>query len=513
MKRLNHIWSRCVGAGRASEGLREGWRNQLRQAVRECGFEYIRFHGLLHDDMFVYRVIDGEEVFQFQYIDDLFDFLLEIGIRPFVEFGFMPADLASGTQTQFWWKSNVTPPADWVKWENLIERLMNHWVQRYGREEIKTWYYEVWNEPNLHNAFWTGGKQRYFELYKRTVSVVKRVEPGCRVGGPATSNFVPDDRFAGDIEDISKHMTHQVKDLDTLDWQPVWVEEFLEYCQQNSLPVDFVSAHPYPTDFALDGHGETSGRSRHAHSTAEDLKTLRAVVDRSAYRGVPIHLTEWSSSPSSRDHAHDFNPAAAYVAMTNLECAGLAESLSYWTFTDIFEECGAGSRPFHGGFGMINYQGLKKPVYHIYRFLNQLGEQELERGPGYIVTRCEKSGRHAAMLYCYDEEALNGGTVPIAETVENAETVAASGGAKEISFTIQGRPHACYSVETVDAEMGCCMKLYRKLGYPAALTADQRRVLETRTAAHAEILRADKTGRLRVNRMLRPWAVELIKEL
>ncbi len=87
---LPHMWSKCIGAGRACEGLRAHWQDQLRQAKQECGFEYIRFHGLLAEDMFVCHQIDGEIRYQWHYIDALYDFLLEIGVRPIVEFGFMP---------------------------------------------------------------------------------------------------------------------------------------------------------------------------------------------------------------------------------------------------------------------------------------------------------------------------------------------------------------------------------------------------------------------------------------
>ncbi|HEU5397103.1 MAG TPA: beta-xylosidase, partial [Verrucomicrobiae bacterium] len=201
-KPLRHFWSFCVGAGRANEGLRADWQEQLRLAVRECGFKYIRFHGLYHDDMFVYREENGRAIYNFQYVDILFDQLLEIGIKPFVEFGFCPRDLASEVGTVFWWKGNGAPPKDFAKWGELVRRTVTHWIARYGIEEVRTWYFEVWNEPNL-NPFFRGTKSQYFELYKTTARVLKELDPQLRVGGPATSNFVPDGRFDGETEDTS----------------------------------------------------------------------------------------------------------------------------------------------------------------------------------------------------------------------------------------------------------------------------------------------------------------------
>ncbi|MGC3988982.1 MAG: hypothetical protein QM796_04715 [Chthoniobacteraceae bacterium] len=134
---FSHFWSRCVGAGRANEGLRADWQQQLKFAIAECGFKYVRFHGLYHDDMFVYRLENGRAVYNFQYVDALFDALLEMGIRPFVEFGFCPKDLARETGTVFWWRGNGAPPTDVTKWGELVERTVRHWIARYGIEEVR----------------------------------------------------------------------------------------------------------------------------------------------------------------------------------------------------------------------------------------------------------------------------------------------------------------------------------------------------------------------------------------
>jgi xylan 1,4-beta-xylosidase len=123
----------CVGAGRANEGLRADWQRQLKVAHDECGFKYIRFHGLLSDDMGVYSEDkNGKSVYNWQYIDELFDYLHTIQMKPFVEVGFMPGGLASGNQTIFWWRVNVTPPRDYQKWNDLIKALVEHWTERFG---------------------------------------------------------------------------------------------------------------------------------------------------------------------------------------------------------------------------------------------------------------------------------------------------------------------------------------------------------------------------------------------
>jgi xylan 1,4-beta-xylosidase len=511
---INHFWSVCVGAGRANEGLRAGWLEQLALVHAACGFQYVRFHGLFHDDMFVYREFNGRGVFNFQYIDDLFDRMLAIGVKPFVEFGFCPADIATHLATVFWWKGNASPPKDYSKWRELIDRTVRHWVERYGLEEVRTWYYEVWNEPNLH-PFFKGTKSQYFELYKVTAQAVKAVDAQLRVGGPATSNFVPDARFAGETEDISQHaVVVDAKNVNDLDWKPVWVEEFLDFCQREKLPVDFVSCHPYPTDWALDSHGETVKQTRGVNATQTDLTLIRDIVRASPYPKAEIHLTEWSSSPSPRDFTHDYPQAATFVVKANLESVGLVDSLSYWTFTDVFEEGGAGDTAFHGGFGMVNYQGIVKPTFHAYRFLHQLGDELLARTEGAVITRHRSTAKLTALCYHYPAEVPHSAPASF-DTPEIAQGILATGSPASLELKLTGlTPNAPVLVELLDESHGSAIAAWALLNRPASPTRDQIALLRDAAAATEKTFHnADATGKLTISKQLRPWNVVLVLEL
>jgi xylan 1,4-beta-xylosidase len=158
-KPFAHYWELCVGSCHAVMGLRSDWREQLEKAHRELGFEYVRFHGLLNDEMSVCtKDADGSLRYSFFNIDSIFDFLLKIGMKPFIELGFMPEALASGTETCFHYKANVTPPADYDLWATMIKTLTRHFIERYGTAEVRSWFFEVWNEPNL-KFFWAGSKE------------------------------------------------------------------------------------------------------------------------------------------------------------------------------------------------------------------------------------------------------------------------------------------------------------------------------------------------------------------
>jgi xylan 1,4-beta-xylosidase len=344
---FDRMFRRCVGAGRANEGLRADWQRQLRQAKEACGFEYIRMHGLLTDDMGVYREDHGKPVYNWQYVDELYDFLVDLKVRPFVELGFMPGALASGGKTIFWWRGNVTPPKDYGKWADLISALTKHWVERYGLAEVKKWYFEVWNEPNL-DGFWAGDQKEYFKLYSAAANAVKGVDASLRVGGPATAG-------AG------------------------WVPEFIRYCAESKSPVDFVSTHTYGVDvgFLDEFGGRGTVLSKNPDSIVGDVRRVRQQIRESAMPNLPLHFTEWSSSYTPADPVHDSYVSAPYILEKLKATTGVADSMSYWTFTDIFEEAGPRTTPFHGGFGLINYQDIKKPGFRAYEYLNKLGRNRL----------------------------------------------------------------------------------------------------------------------------------------
>ncbi|NJK85314.1 MAG: hypothetical protein HC906_04440 [Bacteroidales bacterium] len=223
---LNHIWSYCVGAGRANEGLRISWIEHLALAREQCGFQYVRFHGLFHDDMFVYKEINGNPYYNFQYIDDVFDRMLAMNVRPFVELGLFP-EAISAKETCFWWGGHGAPPDDFTKWIKLVEAFIHHCINRYGIEEVQKWYFEVWNEPNL-SGFWGGTMQQYFDMYKLTVLAIKSINPTLRTGGPATSSYHPEEGVYDSLKALYPFSPEVFRNIQC---KGPWIEEFIEFCR------------------------------------------------------------------------------------------------------------------------------------------------------------------------------------------------------------------------------------------------------------------------------------------
>ena len=331
---LPHFWEHTVGSDGARTALRSDWRQQLKRAHDELGFRHLRFHGLLSD------ALSRDNVYSFFNCDQIFDFLLTIGIKPFVALSFMPRALASGKRTVFSYEANVTPPKDYKEWSAFIECLVSHLVERYGEREVSEWFFEVWNEPNL-KKFWSGSQREYFKLYRHTVTAIKTVSPSLRVGGPATA-------------------------------KSEWIEEFVDFCERNDVACDFVSTHHYPNDgFERDGDVE-----QQLFQAQRGIMREVAQNTRSHARNRPVYYTEWNSSSIQPDPLHDEPYAAAFAGSTILEAARLVDGFSFWTFSDIFEEKHFPSKPFHGGFGLLTLHGIPKPSYRAFELFHNLGDRQ-----------------------------------------------------------------------------------------------------------------------------------------
>lgn len=339
---MPHFWEHTVGSGHAPLALRADWQNQLHRCHTELGFQHVRFHDILSDEMGTLMDENDQLLYSFFNADQICDFLVSIGMKPFVELSFMPSTLSSGSTTVFHYAANVTPPKDYVAWGELIGRLVRHWVRRYGIDEVALWYFEVWNEPNL-KEFWTGTQADYFRLYQVTAQVIKDIDSRLQVGGPATASNA-------------------------------WIAEFIDYCSANRVPVDFVSTHHYPTD-ALGTVGEDT-ETQLEHSQRSILRDWARDTHHKC-AGKPLYYTEWNSSSNPRDHLHDEPYTAGVIIKTMMEARGLAQGYSYWTFSDIFEENFMPATAFQGGFGLLTLQGVAKPSYRAFELLHYLGTEEL----------------------------------------------------------------------------------------------------------------------------------------
>jgi len=451
-------WRVCVGGGRVAEALRADFQKHLELVQHEMPFQYIRMHGLFHEDMMVYHEKDGRPILNWQYVDLVYDHWLSIGIRPFVELSFMPYDLASGDQTVFWWRGNITPPKDWSRWEWFIEQFIQHIIERYGVEEVRRWYFEVWNEPSL-DVFWKDADfAAYMELYERTTHTVKHIDPQLRIGGPASHGF-------GDAVGV-----------------PPWGEDFLAACAERNLPLDFFSTHPYPTFYPVDLTGKGYMTWDGPDRLLVDGRGCDQLLRASAFPNIERHYTEWSSSPSPRDRVHDTAFMASFIVDNNWRARGLMDSLSFWVVSDIFEESRQGDTPFHGGFGLVNVQGLKKPSYHGYWFLSRLGDEVVAEGDSYAVTR-RRDGTLAILMwnYCHYRDDANDSRLLAAATPQNIYNLFAVQPSREFQLNVAGvGQEVRLQITRFDRQHGSVYDAWADMGAPQHILPADLEVLHRR---------------------------------
>jgi len=360
---LPHFWEHFFGSGRAILSLRESYRQDLRDVKKITAVQYIRFHAIFHDEVGVYdEDAQGNPLLNFSYVDQIYDGLLANGVRPFVELSFMPKKLASNRDAlhAFWYKQNVSPPKDYAKWDEMITQFARHLVERYGIDEVAEWYFEVWNEPNID--FWTGDPRQatYFELYDHTARALKEVSPRLRVGGPSTA-------------------------------QAAWADAFIKHCAENKIPVDFVSSHVYGNDKAEDVFGthEQIPRNR---MVCRAIGKVHDEIKSSTMPNLPLIWSEFNASYANEPDVTDAAYMGPWLADTIRQCDGLVNEMSYWTFSDVFEEQGVVKQPFHGGFGLLAVGGIPKPSFNAFLLLHRLGDERLAAAAEDILVTRRKDG-------------------------------------------------------------------------------------------------------------------------
>lgn len=364
-----HFWEQMFGSGRAILSLRDSYRRDLRSVKEITGFQYVRFHAILDDDVGVYgEDKQGRPIYNFSYVDQIYDGLLANNVKPFVELSFMPYQLAARQDLQsFWYQPNVSPPKDYGKWDDLITQLLKHLVDRYGMGEVASWYFEVWNEPNLD--FWTGDpkQQSYFELYDHTARDIKAVGPRLRVGGPATA-------------------------------QAAWVDAMIKHAAQMHVPLDFVSSHVYGNDKASDVF-HTSENIPRDQMVCRAVKKVHDEIKASALPNLPLIWSEFNAAYDNQVEVTDSIYMAPWLAGTISQCDGLTQMMSYWTFSDVFEEQGVVKEPFYGGFGLIAAGGIPKPSYYAFEVLHRLGDQRIENSDRDVLVTKTSGGALVIALW------------------------------------------------------------------------------------------------------------------
>ncbi|NYF78975.1 GH39 family glycosyl hydrolase [Granulicella arctica] len=453
-----HFWEKTFGSGRAILSLRDDYRKDLDTVHDATNFESVRFHGIFNDEVGLYdpdrqvknpglaaEAIQSDTVYNFSYIDHIYDGLLARHIRPFVELSFMPKKMSSNPDAvhAFWYHPNVAPPKDYKLWDAMITAFAKHLIDRYGIDEVSTWYFEVWNEPNLD--FWGGrpNQPTYFELYDHTARALKTVSPSIIVGGPSTA-------------------------------QAAWVPDFLAHTHQANVPVDFVSTHVYGNDTA-DNVLHTNENVPRDQMVFRSVEKVHNEILKSPYPKIPLIFSEYNASYANEPNVTDTVYMGPWLANTIRQCDGLTQAMSYWSFSDVFEEQGVVRTPFYGGFGVIAEDDIPKPAFNAFAMLHRLGDQRLPiaSNPEDALATRTADGALAIALWNYAPPFGEGSTYTPPPTN--------LGPSKTITLKLKGvSPTAAAELWQLDADHGNVVKAFDAMGRPA--TPSRQQILELQAA-------------------------------
>jgi xylan 1,4-beta-xylosidase len=448
---LDRSFNFSVGADYPGTLIRPASLAQLRTAAAELGFRYVRFHAIFHDVLGTVRMDNGKTVYDWRKIDELYDAFRAMGIRPFVELGFTPQAMATSPQTIFYWKGNTSHPEP-KAWHALVDAFVRHLIARYGAAEVRRWYFEVWNEPNLA-GFWEKADQKaYFDLYENSARTIKAIDPRLRVGGPSTAGAA-------------------------------WVPELLGFAATRNIPIDFVSTHTYGVDGGfLDEYGHDDNKlSTNPDAVVGDVRRVRQQIASSKFPNLPLYFTEWSSSYNPRDPVHDSYVSAAYILSKLKAARGLAKGMSYWTYSDLFEESGPPPTPFHGGFGLMTRDGIRKPAWFAYKYLNLLRGREVPSVDDQALAATEK-GRTGILLWDWKQPEQQLSNRPFFTKILPAQSAPAA----EVRFLGLAPGNYRLTVRRTGYQVNDAHTRFLEMGSPSALSATQLTELQDRTRDRPE---------------------------
>lgn len=367
---LRHNCRSFIGVSRAHELLEERIREDLRRLQQNAPFRYIKMHSILDDDMMVYSEgPKGEAEYNFNLIDDVFDFLLSVRLRPLVQFSFMPSLLAADkSKTTFYCKTVTSEPKILHKWSQLVKKLTEHLIDRYGKEEVSEWLFCVWNEPSSSNKmFGFKDKDTFIKLYENSYRAVKSVCTDLQFGGPASFSAI------GKSED--------------------WLFDFLRASARIGARPDFINIHYYDIDltYAIQHPNDNDDwtdifLSADPDSFTKFVNNLKDRLKQEGFDDLPVYLTEWNSTVSHRDLLNDTCFKSAYIAKNVLENYDALSGYGYWLLSDRHSELRMSEKLFHGGMGLFTANGIAKPSYFVYMMLAKMGKRFLSKGDGYFVT-------------------------------------------------------------------------------------------------------------------------------
>ncbi|WP_138493360.1 GH39 family glycosyl hydrolase [Paenibacillus pinistramenti] len=495
-------WKELINIGYARDLLNSDLQEQLPLIHGELGFSYARIWGIFSDDMLIKDPSDPDAGYNFNNVDKVIDALIRNHLKPYIDLGDKPKLIQKNLNQKM-----VTTPAflksrGAEEWKRLIRAFLIHCINRYGSEEVESWYFELWHSSKhaflteeadqLVNCIYRPEEMEqwfdeYFVRFEMTWREMKELLPGARLGGCGLS----------------------------MDLEGRYLPMLLDRWGRREIQPDFLSVYLYPYEFTPSSGDEAPV---FAHSPDEQwmlhtLQSIRTALAEHNLGHLPLHVSEWSFSVSNRDFLNDSLFKASYILKNMSEVLTENCMMGYWIYSDIYSEFTDSKRLLYGGAGLISKNGIKKPAYHAFAFLNRMGRHIAGRGRDFLLTK--RSGdRYQLLSFHYRH---------FGERVDEVEEMGASRHQPEAGrfskpqtrkFRVEGLRDGIYRLKRtiLSSERGSILKEWTRFGAVHDIRPDEILFLKQTcvpciSVEHVEV----REGWIEITSSLRPHEGSLIE--
>ena len=370
---LKRNWCKMINIGTAVDLLQSDVQNHLLILHQELQFEYVRFWDLHSRGM---QLGDARSGFNFNKLDQAIDFLLQNGMKPYIELRPKPKKVLRSAFDVIQ-QDNFDITEDMGEICNFIRKLFIHLLNRYNARRLETWYFEFWSpesEQNPAERDILPLQKRYLALFETVAGQIRELCPGVRIGGAGLS----------------------------LRFGPEPVQQLLALWQKSTQQPDFISLYYFP--YLQNSEEKFRNQSRNTGLLRQTLEQTRQSMERSGFGDKPLHVTEWNFSLSHRNALNDSCMKGAYLVRDILEGLELADIMGYWVGSDLFGAHSDSLSRIYGGGGLLSRDGIRKPAFYAFDFMNHMGRYVRKREDSYIVP---DNGNGNWRIVCHNLKNLN----------------------------------------------------------------------------------------------------------
>jgi len=347
-------WKRMINIGLGSDLLRSDMQEHILLLKKELKFEYVRFWDLYSPELLL-NINSQDNKYNFTKLDRIFDFFTENEIKPYIELGFKPIRLIRNTENYFVSQEREILFRNLSEYKKFLYTLVTHYVNRYGMEEVERWYFEQWNDPRY---FVSEDYLEYFEVFETAYDTLKSISPQIKLGG-------------GGFQQSDTNVT---------------LQQVIALWKKRMCYPDFISLYSYPYTRGEVNMEYDARRSKDPDFVRNQVLMARDILHESGLYNPELHISEWNSTISNRNCLNDSCYKGAYIMKNIIDVIGQVDLMGYWVGSDLFSEYLDSHCLLNGSGGLLSKDGIRKPGFYAFEFMNQMGNFLLGGNENCVVT-------------------------------------------------------------------------------------------------------------------------------